>query len=676
MLEVPTFTSKSKLLFKVADTGKTLMQATLNESDNLGIRELMDRSIGVIESDTFREELATVLKSDMSTERLVLAWSISSRMRVQYALSRLGLGGVEHEPIRLKSLSKEEIAALLGKMISVGADYKEQTAEVRLTSLDPRTAERLNNVVVKAFIQTNSKIKESDLGKSLDFLDKQKEGARRKLVETNDNLRLFYQENPELLNANSKSNPIDERGEIMARRSQLLEDIESNRKLLEFYKSKYANFSKNSDTTAEVYNKFKQELIELKYKRKKYIFQGYDEKNDGIVEIDKKIAEIERILSSSKLQGDLSEGRLVGVGHEQSLSDKIMELQDTIKKEQFEVEGLKGRLEKASTKSESLSHSMLLLENLKVDVRLATNVFEEMSKKVEYAQMRKDGDDQQILVKESASLPTRSNNIPLSLRVFFAFFVGVALAISWLIFSSLLSFRITDSQNVESLGIRFAGVLSEFDPELSQVLMNLDCLDTPEGAETPVVLCTSPQQSVTHEELQLLTNFLARQGEKSLFILVGSTRLHPKFQLVSDIGFAKVYSHPNEMEFVLVIYDKETIKSLRECIKILEETYQLKYGCVFLYFENGILDPNYHVGLKVASQVLMLGAPARYTSADYYKLVYGLKNLKDAKFAFAEVRRRRRGPTARIPTGAPDVAGFPQHPPSFLDKVKGTFFDL
>lgn len=679
LMEVPYYSSTSKLQFKSADVGKTLVQAVINESDNLGIKEFMDRSLGVVRSDSFREELAAQIKAAEGKRRLVLAWAVGSRLRIQYALERLGISRPQYEPIDLDSLSKDEIAALLIKMINATPDYKEQTAEIAITGLEPLTVSRINSIVVEALIQTNGKIKQAELEKSIDFLRSQRESARQKLVEANDNLRLFYQEHPEMMSNQQKPNAIDERADLIDQKKKLIEDQESNRKLLAFYKKKYMNFGKDSDTTAEVFNKFKAELVELKYKRKKFIFQGYSEKDDGILELDKKIAELEKILSNSNNQ-HVEEARLVGVGHDQTISDKIMELQDTIKKQQFEVEAITKRLEKVNPNTGDMSRALMLVENLKLDVRLATSLFEEITKKLEYAEMRKSGgDDEQILLKDSPSVPIRSNGSPIVLRVFFAFCVGLMLAISWLVLSATFSFRITDWQNVVDMGLNYIGLLHDYDPDLSEILMNLDCLDKGDSGEVPILLCTSPEESVSFEEVQMLSNFLARQGELSLFILVGETRLNPRFRLVSDIGFAKVYSHPNEKEFVLQIDDRESIKSLRECIKILEDTYKVRYACVFLYFLRGLNDPSYHLGLKIASKILLLGPPAKYTSEDYFKLVYGLKDLSSTNFAFAELSIGR--PKARSSRRrAPDFKQFSEQyaqreSPGLGQKVKDIFFD-
>src|SRR4051812_30540176 len=58
LFEVPYFTSNAKIQFKLSDTGKTMIATVLNETDGLGAKEFMDRSVDVVRSDSFRGELA------------------------------------------------------------------------------------------------------------------------------------------------------------------------------------------------------------------------------------------------------------------------------------------------------------------------------------------------------------------------------------------------------------------------------------------------------------------------------------------------------------------------------------------------------------------------------------------------------------------------------------------
>lgn len=675
LFEVPYFTSTAKLQFKIADTGKTVIATVLNEADGLGVKEFMDRSVDVVRSDSFHEELAALVKSSEERDRLVLAWAVGARLRLQYARARLGIGEVHYEKIPVEELSQEEIAALLGKMISIIPDYKMQSADVSISALDGPTAERVNSLVIRALINTNEKIKAREMDKAIDFLEQQKNAARKKLAEANDNLQIFYHEHPEMIGLGTRPTAEDERTALVSQRDRVRESLQSNRKLLDFYRQKYASFGKDSDSTAEVFNKFKQELIELKYRRKKYIFQGYDEKNEGIVELDKKIAETEKILAGAGADANGAK-HLVGVGHDQNLSEKILELQESIKKQEFEAESIEARLSKMSSKSHNLSQSMLLLENLKGDVRMNTELFEELNKKVEYAQMRRNGDEQQILVKESPSLPLTSSGAPLRWRILFAFIVGMAVHTSWLILSMLFSTKIIDWQNVEDFGVNFAGVLREYDPDLAEILTNLDCLDRPDHVETPIVLCAAPENSVSQAELHLLTSYLASHEEKSLLTVVGQSTVLPNYRLTSDIGFAKVYTSANEKEFVLQITERESIKSLREVVKILEENYRLRYSCVFLFFTEGVADANYYVGLKMASKVLLLGRPARYTAAQYLNLLKGIKDLRIANFAFVDLRRAARRARSNRPRRAHRGAAPANYrSPTLPERVRDIFFD-
>ncbi|MGZ6469350.1 MAG: hypothetical protein ACXWQJ_18760, partial [Bdellovibrionota bacterium] len=629
LFEIPYYESYSKIQFKSFDMGKSVAQTMLQDADSLNMKEVMDRVVSLLRSDSFHEELATVIKNDRNKSNLVLAWAVGKRMRLQYAMRRLGLSTSEEPQIDLDSLSEEEVSALLGKMIDVFPDYKEQSELIKITGLEPVTVQKVNSFVATALMSASEKIKAAEIKRSIDYLERQKEAARVKMVEAGNNLRLFYSDNPELAGQATRSSPMEERSELQGEKEKVTEQLESNKKLLAFYRQKYLNFSKDSDTTAEVYNKFKQELIELKYKRKKFLFEGYDEKNEGILELDSKIANLEKILSASGSENaGIGEKHLVGIGHDQNLSEKILELQDSLKKQQFELESLTTRIKKITPQANGISKSILLMENLKTEARMANELFEELSKKCEYAKMRKGGDDQLMRQSESPSLPQGPVNIPTTLKVFFSFFVGLALAISWLIMNLIFTTKITDWQSVEDLGINFAGILHDFDPDLSEILMNLDCLDRDPGTETPIVLCTSPEQSIPYQDIQLLSGYLARQKEKSLFIIVGETEINRRFELVNDLDFAKVFAHQNGKEYLLQISDKNTIKALRESIKILEDSYDLRYSCIFLYFVDGINNPNYHVGLKLASKVLLLGVPAKFSGGEYFKLIYGMKDLQ------------------------------------------------
>ncbi len=674
LFEIPRYVSQSKVQFKTFDAGKSIAPSIVQAIDELDTRDVMDRSLAILNSDLFQDELANFAQQDTAERRLVLSWGQGIRMRLAYARKKLGLGEVNHENVKLNELSKVEVASLLLKMVEVQPDYKDKTATVSISALDALTAQQINYTVVKAFISANEKLRADEEAKFIEFLSKQREDAQRKLVAANESLQVFYAQNPELVNTHTQSNLMESQSETRAQREKMVEQLEANRKLLAFYREKYMNFTSEADSTAEVYNKFKQDLIELKYQRKKYIFEGYDEKNDGIVEIDRKIADIEKILSNTGAKSiGISNKRLVSIGHEQNISQKILELQDSLKKQQFEIESLDSRLNKTKPKAEAASKSLLALENLRREVRLATELFEELSKKFEYAHIRKNNDERQITLKESPSFPQTPVNVPRALRIFFAFFIGVALAISWLILHSISTLKITDWQSVEDMGLNFAGTLRDYDPDLSEILLNLNCLDSDTDAKTPIVLCASPQESVRYEQVLLLTNYLARQDEKSLFVLVGDAPVHTKFDLVSDLGFAKVYVGKNSKEFFLQVTDKSTIKSLPECIEILEKTYSLKYACVFLLFVAGINDPNYHVGLKLASKVLLLGAATKYNRADYFRLLFGLKDTSNSNLAFVEMRGRDRRMSAPTRRDFADDFYEPARAPK--KSLKSIFFD-
>lgn len=636
--EPARYQSVAVLKVKTFDISRSLNAEQLKDGDAASGREVVDRQARLAASGEFGEELARVVSEDPERTQLRLSWGVGDRFRLALALGRLGMGDADLPAISTDTLTPNELAALFGSMADIRSNYLEASIEIRVQSLHRETAIKVANYMGQALVRASSRNERAEIGKSLEFLRDQKDKLRHRLVDSEESLKQFYRENPGLASETARRSITEDANSLGDELKKKTDELLASKRLLEFYKKRFSSFMKNSDTTTEVYDKFKQELVELKYRRKKFIFQGYSESHEGIREIDEKIAMAEKVLNSA---GDLTGRNVVSVQNEGQLSEKIVTLQDTIKKIEIDIDGTNKRKAEADARSKVLPEKEMLHTDFQRDVRISREIFDDVSRRLELAEVRASNAHGvlSLLTAVSAALVHR---LPAGKKVFFFALMGFVLTAAASVLLAVARKLIVDELNVLEMGFKFAGNLRPSNSDRAKVLLNLGCDYRPEKTGDPtIVLCSSPKGDAGAAQVLLLTEHLARQREKSLFIIVGSLDISRHFTLRSDLEYARVYTSADGGQFILQISDEETVYSIRECLAIVEAQYRVKYSMIFLYFQEGDECLVYAYGQQLASKMLLIGPKAGCTSAEYFRLVDGFQNLDEVYVALTETKRGR-----------------------------------
>lgn len=637
--EPAKFRVATLLMVKTVDAGKASAANPLVDSDSASNKDLLDRQARIHRVTEFTEELATAVHADTTAKNLKLTWGVGERYRLQLFLKQLGLGRGDFYGVQTENLSPLELRALFLNMSTVVPNYSDNSFEIRVEALDPSTALRVVDYLAIAYVKTSERLAIHDLQTAIETLTGQKEKLRQRLMEAEGGLKQFYKENPVFANEASGKAVSDTAADVKQEFTRKDEELRSNRHLLDFYKKKFTSFVKSVDTTTEVYDKFKQELIELKYKKKKFLFQGYSPENEGIKEIDANIASIEKMLESA---GDMSGRNMVSVGHESQLSSKIVELQDTIKRQEIELESVRKRRDGADERNKVMPEQRMLHEDFQREVRISRELFEDVSRRLEIAQMRVSNVDSPLNRLFVPSAVEQISALPALRRILFSFLVGLLFSAAACVAVSLLRRKVVDEANVFGMGLKFAGTLRPGNADRAKVLLNLGCeYKREKTGESSIVLCSSPGPGSINDVL-LLTEYLAKQKEKSLFIVVGSMDVRSHFRLISDLGYANVFSSEDGEEFLLQISDEETLYSVQDCLKILEAHYRVKYSMIFMYIQNGADCLVYPFGQQLADKMLLIGPSARYSSHDYFRLAEGFRNTDEVYVALTDWTRSRR----------------------------------
>jgi uncharacterized protein involved in exopolysaccharide biosynthesis len=637
LCEPSKFQSQVLLKVKTFDISRSSAAEMLRDSDSASKKEIVDRQAQLASAKDFAEELSRLLLNDPERAKLKLNWGLGERFRMNLLLTRTGLGGMEIPPVNLEALRPEERAALVAAMTEIRPNYLENTIQVKVASTDPFTAKRISLLVGQSFVHASRQGEQREISDSLQFLHAQKGRLRERLIQAEDDLKNFFKENPLLASETARKSITEEATTIKEDLARKADELKSNERLLQFYKSKFSSFLSSSDTTTEVYDKFKQELVELKYQRKKFIFQGYSPEHEGIQEIDQKITNVEKVLASA---GDISGRNVVSVGHEAQLSEKIVNLQDQIKKQQIEIDTLRGRQVSAEARTKTLPEQEMLYGDFQREVRLSREMFDEIARRVEVAELRAANGDGILSLASAEPHTSQVPNLPTGKRVVFAFIVGLLMAGAASFFWAVARKRIVDELSVHGMGFKFAGNLRPSNTEKAKLLLNLGCSYSQTMREKPsIILCSSPKGVSQVAQVLSLTDYLGKQKERSLFIIVGDAGIHNHFRLRTDLGYAKVYSSADGIQFVLQITDEETVHSIRECLALVEAHYKVKYSMIFLFIENGSECLVYPYGQKLADKMLLIGPSAQCSAGEYFHLVDGFEKLDEVYVALTQPRR-------------------------------------
>jgi hypothetical protein len=540
----------------------------------------------------------------------------------------------------MRIYSESDIVTLVLNYLTIEPIYNEKLVRISVRTITPKVAQLLAEVVSRSVIDAATELDKSEISLTVQRLSAQKDSLRKRLVEEQENLKIFYTENPVFANEQFRSQAVREESTLRQEYSRRQEELKTNIRVLEFYKKRYGNFFSNSDSTTEVYDKFKQELIELKYKKKKYLFEGYTETDEGIKDLDEKISHIEKILSTS---GSMANKRVVSVDNESRLSQKIVELQDTIKKEEIEIASLAQQVQNVEERSKVRPQLEMLNDDFQREVKLARELFEDVSRRLEQALIRQTSYTCDLTVVITASVATAVLTIGLLKSLIFSFLVGIVLCFAIAILSSLIRRMVIDDQSVEDMGLKFAGELGVGNSARAEILSNLGCLYRDQSDKPPpIVLCTSIKESAGIKQVLSLTNYLAMQKEKTLFIIVGRMDLHDNFKIKSDLGYAKVYCSLDGKQFVLQLADEESMDSIHECLQILEAQFKVRYSMVLLYIQDGIDCLAYPMGQHLANKMLVIGTAGKNRAGDYFKLIQGFKNLDEVYIALDRTKEPRK----------------------------------
>lgn len=532
--------------------------------------------------------------------------------------------------LKLTDLSDNELIDFLGKFIDVQSDHNRGNLTINSKSEFPVTAKVLNELFVSAFIDYATAEATRKIRQSSEFFREQLEDARTRLAEADEKLAEFEKNNPHVTGDRSKS----EYALLATERSALISEIGIKEKLVNHYETKLEAIKVTTKQPLHnVRDQFLADIQKLEYSRLKYISEGYVPEHPGIVAIDKKLARLKAIvgrnIASEQETQDQLESRRAG-----EITAKIVQLRDQIKEHKIKLANYDRRLASLEPDYARLPGQEAEQNRLRRDVDVASQLYLQLKSQVNLMNIRSASENGSWTIISWPGLPTVPRGlIPFWRLIIFGLGIGLALAYSILIARDSIEPRLIHRDDAEILSYHYAGRLSPNLSEQAEVLATLGQISSHFDQEDDiheVITCASPDDSFGIGEVSYLTSYLATQRKASLTIILGAMKVPLEYGSPLNMDYADIYRHPDGMQDLVKISDKDTFVSLQNLIS----TSSHKYSAIFLLFKSPADNPSYPLGLKMSDKLLLCGAPHKHAFESYLDLTKGFTHRYQVFFSF------------------------------------------
>ncbi len=623
LFDIPRYVSEYQLQVDTYNLGKSAQQKSpMMSSDLMSGRTLVNSSVLLLKSDLFLSNLAEEIQKSESKNEIIIVKNPGFRINFEYALLRMGLiRKIKFSRIDVTALKPNELGDILGTMLEIIPNYSDKLVILKIKTLDPKTAFLINKLVMGAYTKAMAKLNQKQLESTISFYTEQVKTARSRLDNAEDSLTQFLRSHPTLASDSTKTAFLQSYNDLQTKTSNFKMEIEVNSSLYNYYKNKYVSFDDEGDSNLDLINRLKQELVELKYKKQVFKEKEYDDLNPGIINLNKQIKNIERLINknSSAFKSN-KQIPVVSLSYLERISGKLEELQDLIRTSKFNLASVERQTEELRPKINAILQHTITLEELRREVDFSVDMYKEYTKSLEMVKQRADGEDAVIAAVNEPTLDHKPINLPAGRRILFAFFIGLALAMSFILLQESFSPKVIDRHSVEAMGSKYAGVLDSQIANQAEILSVLGCLDDPKAGKGPkIILCASPIAMFQLKHVNLLSKYLSKHRRRTLTIVISDIVVSSEYQMTDDMGYAKIYRHSEGYEDIVQITDPDTFSSMRSLL----DQFGSKYHIIFIFVAEAVSNLAYHMAQRVAKQLLLVGEIAEYSAHDYMRLMRG-----------------------------------------------------
>jgi uncharacterized protein involved in exopolysaccharide biosynthesis len=622
LTEVPLYVSTSKLQLQSFDVARSVDERASAANDVLNDSVRLTNAVLVFQSEVFLNELANELQSRHDKENLVLSWGIGRRLKLSYALYRLGITDVQYQKVDTNLLTPEELGLLLSGMIQVTPVQTDQTIEIKISALEEKTAYAINRAVLAAFMRANQKLDQDQIDSSIDFLKGQAQAAKDRLDAAESKLADYMKSHLNVTTDAATGTFMSEFLTMRMKKQEVERSIEADHQLLADLKTKLKNLDTGGESAGEVLEALKAELLQLKFQRAKLLEQGYPETHPGLMSLERRIASSEEFIQRSQPKDSIDARDVYGIaGYRKDLAGKIIQTQEALTKEELESKGVAERLHEMEIEVNDIPSNEVVVNSMKREVAQTAELYGELTRRLELMRVRSQSSKSMLREVTAPNALTSPNPLPFWPRIVFGFFAGLVFGLSVILLMDTVKPRVAMREDVESSGFQYAGKYRGTADSCAEILAALECIFNRrrENDPTPIVLCGAASPALTLSSFVPLIDYMASRNEHVLLVAEDDTLLPKGYEDYTLVDGVKIYRYPGGKKDLIQVSSAENFG----VIKMLLEEYASQYSAVFLFVSRGFESSVYSLCRNIANRILLFGEEGCHTIEDYRNLSAG-----------------------------------------------------
>ncbi len=623
LFSVPQYQSVSTVQVGSFRVGKAIDSRALVMADTSSERGLVNSALAVLRSKRFLNALAQELRDAPNRDRLVLSWGVGRRLRFTYALSRLKLASVNFDRIDSTSVELDDLGVLVGRMIELEPNFDDLTVQIRVLALEPSTAFHINSYVVRAFISATDAMNRSEIEHSIGFFNTQLEESRRHLNGLESNLKDFLSHHPGLNPTGDNSSLLSEYNLLAQRHREIQARISARVSLLDTYRQLMMKGDGGESTTVEMIGALQNEIGSLDFQKARLQKEGYPATSPAALELDERVAMMRGLLADARARmSSATPEEMAMMARPEGIAQLLAQAQAEIKSGQAELQANETSLREVGPEIRNLSANTLKLQSLTREVKLAGELLEELSRRLQLTKVRGAGEEGSLRELNPPQLELAPVNARGGMRILFAGLVGALLWMSILILGELVKPKVHDARLLAAHGLRYVGCLNGRLATHAVVLAQMGLLDklTSVEVDAQVVLVTMPNPEVGFAPVLKMTGYLARHRKRSVIVHLAGDKTE---------GTAPVEKTLSPFEKLIQLPDIDVYGYLSTHLSDLK----FEYDVVFLVVPNGADHPSYPLIQKSADRLLILGEVSMHPIDDYLELAQGFGALGEVRVA-------------------------------------------
>ncbi len=623
LTEVPLYISTSKLQLQNFDIGRSVDAKAAVAADVMSESTRLNNAVLVFQSETFLNELAKELNANHDKEKLVLSWGIGRKLKLSYALFRLGITDVQYQRVDTAKLSLEELGLLLSGMIQITALATDETIEVKISALEEKTAYSINRAVLTAFARANERLDQDEFDRSIKFLKDQAEVVHDKLDAAEQKLADYMKGHLNVATDGVSTAFMSEFLGLRMKRQEVQKSIEADRQLIAQLNGKLKSLDGNEGSAAEVLEALKTEVVQLNYQKAKLLEQAYAPDHPGVLAIERRIDNSRDFIRKSQSKVAIEAKDVYGPGeYRRSLAGKIIQTQDGLAKQELALKGILERLRGMEGEVNNLPLNGIAVSSLKREVGQNAELHGELVRRLEMMRVRSQASKSTLREVTAPNALNAPNTIPFLPKFAFGLLAGFFVGISAILLMDAIRPRVVIRGDVESAGFRYAGRFSSSRDSCAEVLAALECIFKQKSKwdePTPIVLCGSATPALTLHTFLPLIDYMASRNQNVLLVAEDPTWIPGNYESCSLIDGVKIYRFDQGRKDIVHIHGAENFGVIR---MVLEE-YAEHYSSVFLFVAKGSESSVYSLCRGIANRILMFGEEGSHSVEDFRTLSAG-----------------------------------------------------